>query len=512
MRHGFAAGALVVCVATGCADRDGPVDVLVEVQVGSPVGKISPLIYGHFIEHLDGCIYGGVWDEEADELRTDTVAAALSLTPTVVRWPGGLFADGYHWDDGVGPMAERPLKENEYWGGLNLAPPESNHFGTNEFMAFVDAVGGASAYINVNHATGTAEEAARWVEYVNGSVESVEGARRAAHGHPSPYGVEMWGIGNETYGSWAFGYTDAANYGEYYLEFLEAMQAVDPSIKTVAVGFDDEWNETLLGVIGDRLDYLSIHQYYPGVLAGWVEDNEADFMAFASAPVSLENALSKQWAMVETALGEDTQVRFALDEWAPWWNLAQVGEGDFSVREAVMVAGVMNALHRLVGIVGMANYAQLVNVLGLINTSGPELYVTPAYHAMALYSKHGRGTALDVSTAGPVFSSDELGKIPAASSVAMVDASAVLDGDSLTVFVLNRSFSQTLSTRLQVPGFESTGEAIALGDDVSAYARNSFSSPSVVQPHDTSVDKGEATLLLDLAPHSLTVLFFTRST
>ena len=232
--------------------------------------------YGHFIEHLGECIKGGIWAEgEKPEMflggvRPELVEAIRAIHPALIRYPGGCFADGYHWQDGIGPRASRPLRANRAWGklGPQAGPPEDNHFGTDEFLQLCAAVG-AEPMLTVNVGSGTAQEAADWVEYANGSASTRWGAEREKNGHAAPYGVKYWFIGNEIFGIYETGHLMPEQYVKVFREYARAMRAVDPSIKLIAVGNHfsrskaskmDINRQVIEGTAGE-IDYLSVHQY-----------------------------------------------------------------------------------------------------------------------------------------------------------------------------------------------------------------------------------------------------------
>ncbi len=259
------------------------------------IGEINPWIYGHFIEHLERCIYGGLWTEDGASLREDTLKLARSLKPSLIRYPGGNFASGYHWEDGIGPKDKRPRRFDPAWQAW-----ESNQVGTAEYIDLCRKTG-AEPFLVVNDGSGTPDEASRWVKYCNAPAGVEGGQLRAAHGHPDPFNVRLWGVGNEVWGRWQVGHTTAAAYAARLREFAAAMRQADPSIKLVGVGqtpFDDSpsdegfaWNNTVLLRAGEVIDYLSFHIYHPGE-SGWKEayDQEALHLALASAGEAARHA------------------------------------------------------------------------------------------------------------------------------------------------------------------------------------------------------------------------------
>jgi alpha-N-arabinofuranosidase len=367
-------------------------------------GEIDPDIYSHFIENLGMCIYGGVWEDDPKVpvihggIREDVVDLMKVIHPGVVRYPGGCFSDGYHFTDGIG--TSRPIKPNLAWSYLNfldprIGPPDPNTFGTDEFIKFVREIN-AEPYININFGTGTVEEATAWVAYCNAGVANTTSIgvdsngvdwktagdwalERQNNGSTQPYGVKYWGIANEIYGAYEQGHTDSTSYGNRFIEFHNKMKAVDPGIKLVAVGSDETWNKTVLNIAWEYIDYLSIHAYYSGVFesaVSGVKDTEEDFYSILSAPIVLENYIKSAGETIKEVTGSN-DLKIALDEWNLWWNYQQLIHSEYSLRDGLFAALVFNVLHRNANIVGMANLAQMVNTIGMLNTSETDILQRP---------------------------------------------------------------------------------------------------------------------------------------
>ncbi|GAI11507.1 unnamed protein product, partial [marine sediment metagenome] len=214
----------------------------IKVDLERVIGKIDPNIYGHFIEHLGRCIYGGIYEEgsrlsDENGFRKDVLKAVRSIKCPLLRWPGGNFASNYHWEDGIGPKEERPVRFDLAWN-----KEETNRFGTDEFIEYCRAVG-AEPYICVNIGTGNLDEAIHWLEYCNSTGNTYYAKLRAKNGHPEPYRVKYWGVGNENYGEWQVGYRSAKEYAKVLREYAYFMKVVDPTVKIIAVGADEpEWD------------------------------------------------------------------------------------------------------------------------------------------------------------------------------------------------------------------------------------------------------------------------------
>lgn len=486
---------------------------------GAPVDR---RIYGHFIEHLERCIYGGIWTEDGSKLRQDTLALIRALRPPVIRYPGGNFASGYHWEDGIGDPAQRPRRYDTAWQAW-----ESNRVGTDEYMTLCRMVE-SEPFLVVNDGSGTAEEAARWVAYCNQPADDEMGARRAANGHPQPYHVRLWGVGNEVWGVWQIGHTTAENYAARLLKFIHTMRAVDPKLEIVAVGdaplSDDPqdpatlWNRTVLDRAGEQIDYLSFHIYQPGE-TGWREsyDLEALHHSVCAAPLDVEAILQRMGAQIAQA-GLSGKVRIALDEWNLWLTPPPEAETmhqlRYTMRDALYVAGMLNVFQRNAPLLGLANIAQLVNVLPLIVTDQHRAYPTPLYFPFLLY-REMQDIAVPFTLDAPTFAS--LGLSPtltAHQNVPYLDIGATRDtqGETLVLGLVNRHPWRPMHLRMGVRGGERLApyqaQVLHAADPL---ASNDFDHPDRVRLRNFTIPalRGD-TLHLHLPPASLSLITLRR--
>jgi alpha-N-arabinofuranosidase len=437
-----------------------PLAAEVEVDAGAVIGEIHPYIYGHFIEHLERCVYGGIWTEDGARLREDTLALVRNLKPPVIRYPGGNFASGYHWEDGIGPREARPRRHDEAWQSW-----ESNQVGTDEFLTYCARVG-ADPFLVVNDGSGTAGEAARWVAYCN-QAEGDQARSRAANGVVEPYGVRLWGVGNEVWGRWQIGHTDQDGYAARLVEFVDAMRAVDPTIQIVSVGdgiLDDApdnparlWNEAVLRRAGDRIDYLSFHIYQPEK-EGWQEMDDLETLhhAVCVAPLDVEAIIRRMASQIES-LAPGRAIGIALDEWNLWLPPPPGAETMhrvvYTLRDALYVAGMFHVFHRQCESLTMANLAQLVNVLPLIVTDQQQAIATAIYFPFLMYRQMER-LALQVSATALTFDSSPYGTIGGHNSVPYLDVTATCDQERqrLVLGLINRHPARKMRVRIALRG------------------------------------------------------------
>lgn len=363
--------------------------------------KINKEIYGHFSEHLGTCIYEGIFVGEdsdipnIDGFRTDVVEAFRELKVPVLRWPGGCFADTYHWKDGIGPKEDRPSIVNVFWGGVT----EDNSFGTHEFLNFCELVG-IEPYLSINVGSGTIQEAVEWVEYVTSDNKSPMTELRKKNGRDKPWDVKFWGIGNE---NWGCGGDMApeyyANIFRNYSSYIrgENFQKVicGPS------GNDTTWTETILSGLDEKTHLaqgISLH-YYTLPTSNWenkgssINFEEDMYFATLRNTMYIEQYIEQHLAIMDK-YDPERKMKLIVDEWGTWYDKLPGTKDGFlqqqnTVRDA-LVAGInLNIFNNHADRISMANIAQIVNVLqSVILTSGSEMIKTPTYHIFDMYKVH----------------------------------------------------------------------------------------------------------------------------
>lgn len=518
--------------------------------------EIDSKIYGHFIEELGECIHDGIWaysdkikrlpmldDEHLDHVRKDLFEAVRALVhkdgedKTVLRWPGGCFSDHYHWQDGIGPRNQRPVRENVHWkSGIFRfiksadgvpGPDYNNHFGTNEFLMFCEKAG-VEPYINVNYGSGTPEEAADWVEYVNGSADTKWGGERAKV-HPEPYGVKYWGIANEIWARWEKGHERwSSDYARRYLRFAKAMKERDPSIQLVACGtskaekeggtlFAEDaktWNRTLLKEIEGYVDFLSIHTYIPRSRFMWGSSEkyarkEKAARAILASPAMLKDELNSAWQDIVESLGKDTSVRVCFDEWNLWYHVKQVIKANYALVDGIWVASVLHVLQEFSPVAPIANLAQMVNVLGLIRTDDHGIVKTPSYYAFQLLRQHSHPGYLKTEVECESYESGKFGYIkPLKTPFLDCGATVSKDGKNITLSVVNKHLEKSITSSIEIEGSSQpvVEEVIELSHN-DLFAFNTPENRNNVIPIHIAIENKQLDKF-EFPPHSLTILKF----
>jgi alpha-N-arabinofuranosidase len=364
----------------------------IAVDLDRTLGTTDRRIFGGFIEHLGRCIYGGVFEPGSplsDEhgFRRDVLDAARPLRMPLLRWPGGNFVSGYHWTDGVGPVEKRPKRLELAWHTV-----EPNTFGTDEFIEYCRVLD-VEPYICLNMGTGTLDEARAWVEYCNGTTDTHWANLRRANGHPEPYNVRCWGLGNEMYGPWQIGHLTADEYVLRAQRWTDALRRTDSTIELVGCGKDgwSDWDRIVIDGLAGYVNYHSIHIY----------TGSDDYWSNVLAPHQAERALEVCQALIKRARylqNVDRQIGIAYDEWNVWFRERgeQSGlEERYTLADALAIATYLNIFVRHCRSLRIANLAQLVNVIAPIFTSKTGLFLQTIYHPLRLYAEHTQQLALD---------------------------------------------------------------------------------------------------------------------
>jgi len=368
----------------------------VALDLQRPLGHLDRRVYGGFVEHLGRCIYGGIYDQDSSlsdhrGFRQDVLELLRDLKLSVLRWPGGNFASNYHWQDGVGPPQERPVRSELAWGGV-----DSNRFGTDEYIEYCRELG-AEPYICLNMGSGTLEEALAWVEYCNGARNTEWAERRRSNGHSAPYGVAWWGLGNEVYGDWQVGAMSASEYVAEASRWARAIRMLDPKAHLVSCGELGwtEWDRQVIDGLAHLVDMHSLHIY----------TGAEDYWTNVLAPHAAERAIDTCAALLSRAaykrnLAEPPKIVY--DEWNVWFReMTGALEERFVFADALAVGTYLNIFVRKCAWVRMANLAQMVNAIAPIVTTPDAAAVQPTYYPFLLHAQSHLEEAVDGHVEGP---------------------------------------------------------------------------------------------------------------
>lgn len=442
-------------------------EATVQVIVPENIGNISPNVHGHFMEHLGGCIEGGTWVGEdspipnVNGVRIDVLEALKQVEAPVIRWPGGCFADDYHWRDGIGTRSERPRRINIHWGNVI----ETNAFGTHEFMAFCREVG-ADPYFCGNVGSGTVQEMRDWVEYCNFPGDSTLARERKANGSRAPFNVRYWGVGNENWG--CGGNYSPEDYGTEYRRYATYLRnwGKDP-LYLIACGpntNDLDWTRRFFEKL--RKDYWSgpaIHgfaaHYYCGTAGTDVEYSTAQWYELLWKSVQMEKLVVEQRALLD-AFDPERKIGLIVDEWGTWHPPTSGRNPSFlyqqnTMRDALVAALTLNIFHNHADKVVMSNIAQTINVLqALILTDGDKMLQTPTFHVYDLFRPHKGGIALRTLVECDAIDCTVGGK---AQKLNNLSASASQKAGTITLTLVNTDAETPLETKVEIIGAVVTG-------------------------------------------------------
>lgn len=497
---------LLVAVAVPVpASAQNPVTVYVNGY--APKTTISRFIYGHFAEHLGRCIYDGFWT--GSNIRMDIVDAMKKIKLPVLRWPGGCFGDEYHWRDGIGPRDKRKKTVNTTWG----MTVEDNSFGTHEFLELCNLIG-CEPYIAGNVGTGTPEEMANWIEYLNFDGASTLADLRKQNGHAAPYKVSFWGVGNESWGCGGNMTPDFyANLYKQYANFCESYPGAPlRKIAGGSNGSDYNWTEVCMrNIPANQMWGLSVH-YYTLPTGNWgnkgsaTQFDEKEYFATMRNALRIDEIVTRHSTIMDR-YDPQKRVALAVDEWGIWTNVEPGTKEAWlyqqnSLRDALVAASTLNIFNNHCDRVRMANLAQTVNVLqALVLTQGNQMLLTPTYHVFDMFKTHHDAKWLPVQFASPDYSIGTE-KIPAVNISASQDSTGIT---TLTLVNLDASNAINIRTVLNGINWKSVeGEVLTSAKFTDI---NTFESKNLVVPKAFSGAKKEGNeLVVNLPKLSLVVL------
>ncbi len=513
---GFSLTALALTVPGMAAEK-----VHLSVDASKPGAKIDRNIFGQFAEHLGHGIYEGIWVGQDSTIpntrgiRDDVVAALRALKVPNVRWPGGCFADEYHWRKGIGPLDRRVVTLNPNWGGVT----EPNTFGTREFMDFVDQIG-SEAYLSVNVGSGTPQEAADWLEYLTTDQPTTLAKERAANGHPAPYKVGYLGIGNESWdcgGNMTVDYylSQLKIYSRFVRNYNPAQEGKRQMLR-IAVGPGDgntEWTESLMKAYRDRhwswdINGLSLHSYtvvkWPPSYAS-VGFGATEYSQILNSTLEMENLVTKESAVMDK-YDPEKKVALVVDEWGAWYAPLPGTNPGFlvqqnSLRDAILASLNLNIFARHADRVRMANIAQMINVLqAMIITDKEKMILTPTYQVFKMYLPFQDAAYVPVAFDAGTYTHEDI-RLPRLDAIAAKDASG-----KLWLEITNLDPDEPAEIEAGLAGAQvkaATGETLTAPRVDSV---NSFEAPNAVVPKPISAKVRDGKLALKLEPKSVTVV------
>jgi alpha-N-arabinofuranosidase len=461
---------------------------------------ISRNLYGHFSEHLGRCVYEGIWVGENSSIpntrgiRNDVVTALKKIKIPVLRWPGGCFADEYHWKDGIGPREQRPAMINTHWGGVT----ENNHFGTHEFMDFCEQIG-AEPYVCGNVGSGTVQEMMEWAEYLTSNADSPMANLRRKNGREQAWKVPFFGVGNESWG--CGGNMTPEFYADQYRRYNTFVKDYDRSnpVYRIACGSNGEdynWTEVLMKNVGRRMNGLSLH-YYTLPTGNWsrkgsaLEFDEAAWFATLRGALRMDELISRHAAIMDKY---DTrkQVGLIVDEWGTWYDVEPGANPGFlyqqnTLRDALVAGVTLNIFNQHCDRVKMANIAQLINVLqAMILTDKEKMIVTPSYHAFEMFAVHQDATLLPGELQSTDYQSGTQ-KIPTLSYSASRDTSG-----RIHISFCNLDPNQPAEVACELQGAKAQKLSGRVLTAPAMNAHNSFDQPNAVRPSEFKAFKTTA--------------------
>ncbi|MGH9453370.1 MAG: alpha-N-arabinofuranosidase, partial [Terriglobia bacterium] len=470
----------------------------VVIRTDVEIGKIRPELHGQFAEHVGSCIYGGIWVGRNSAIpningfRRQAVAYLRELGVPVIRWPGGCFADDYHWREGLGPAERRPRRVNLSWGGY----VEDNSFGTHEFIEFCRLIG-AEPYLVGNVGSGSPEEMRDWVEYCNYASKSSLAAERAAHGSPQPFGIRYWGAGNENWG--CGGRMTAKEYVDIYRRFatfLPTFGGMKPFL--IACGPDRNdlnWSREFMDGMNRRRtpQGFAMHYYAEGKSPSTAYTAETMDAQLATFP-DIEQAVIQQCDLLES-YHPGRKIALLLDEWGVHDRLLPQKEAHFgrlwqesTMRSALAVGLGLNLFNRQADKLYMCNLAQMVNVRApLLQTNGPngeQCIRTSVYYVYSLFKPHRSKTAVKVD--------------PGVASPGGLSVSASIGEGELVLSLVNPSADQEMEVECTLKGKSAAGSTAQILHDAVLNAYNTFDDPDLIVPRPHAVQIEGSKITLDL--------------
>lgn len=492
----------------------------VAVDRSRVIGSINRRLFGSFVEHLGRAVYNGIYEPghptaDAEGFRTDVIELVRELGVTTIRYPGGNFVSGFRWEDSVGPAADRPHRLDLAWHST-----ETNEVGLHEFASWLEKVG-SELMLAVNLGTRGVEAALDLLEYSNIHSGTALSNLRAANGHPEPFAVSMWCLGNEMDGPWQLGHSTAEDYGKLAAQTAHAMRQVDPHLELVVCGSSSahmptfgEWERVVLTHTYEHVDYISCHAYY--------EESDGDTASFLASAVDMDRFIDSVVATadhVKAVLGSDKTINISFDEWNVWYqkryqqvdriqdstlwpHAPRLLEDVYSVLDAVVFGSLLISLINHADRVTAASLAQLVNVIAPIMTQvGGPAWRQTTFWPFSTMSRVARGKALAVVLDSPRHATAKYGMVDT------VDCAATLDDGRVALFLVNRSLTDDVTVSIKLPESVDGPLTAATLSDSDIHATNSQDQPlRVTMIDNATLSRDGDVMTITLPPVSWTAI------
>ncbi|HLA96434.1 MAG TPA: alpha-L-arabinofuranosidase C-terminal domain-containing protein [Pyrinomonadaceae bacterium] len=520
-------------------------DSRIEILINEPIGTINPNLYSHFVEHLGGVVYDGIWVGEKSKIpniggiRKDLVDHLAKLKPGVIRYPGGCFADQYDWRDGVGPREKRPTRVN-FWADTGYKAPDSykavnsgpqkyepNWFGTDEFLRFCKLVG-AQPYLAANLRSLGVSEFMQWLEYCNAPAGlTTLSSQRAANASKDPYNVEFWGVGNESWG--CGGEFTPEEYATEYRRFSAWLPTYGTKLKLIGAGpngGDTGWTRKFFAKLTEKgmgqLNKMygwALH-FYSGSTGKQIanEYNENEWYDLIARSDRMDGLVREHW-QVMGEIDREHKVKLVVDEWGAWhWQDADVPPAYLyayagTLRDALISGLNLDTFQRHADKVVMANPAQLVNTIhSLFHTYEDKFLLTPNYHVFEMYMPHAGATAVRTEFISPEvsFTRFDAARKEIPTKFWGLNGSASINGKTVTLTAVNPDAKNARETEINIGGAKITAASARVLSSTDIHARNSFENPNGLVPRNENVTiAAGGRLVYKFAPASVTRLTLT---
>jgi alpha-N-arabinofuranosidase len=491
MSNKYLAALAAAFLASSVVAAAAPVDATLTIRADQPGATLAPELHGQFMEHLGRNVYEGIWVGENSPIpntrgfRNDVLAALKKLSIPVLRWPGGCFADEYHWRDGIGDRTKRPHRVNTFWGGVI----EPNEFGTHEFFELAELLG-TKTYLAVNVGSGTVAEASQWIEYITSPSQSALANERRANGRDKPWKIDYVGVGNEPWGCGGDMRPEyyADEFRKFALNVKAPRDAMPVKVASGPYGDGYEWTEVLMKNAAKQMGAYSLH-YYTLPSGSFQKPkkgpaltfDENDWIATLKFTLDIDGMIQKHSAIMDK-YDPEKKIGFYVDEWGTWYDVEPGTNPGFlfqqnTMRDAVVAGVNLNVFHSHADRVRMSNIAQMINVLqAMVLTDKEKMLLTPTYHVFEMYKGFQGATLLPSELATPEYKHGDIA-VPAISVSSARDANG-----AVIVALVNMDPNNPARVTTKIAGAKSTKLSARILTTPAMNTHNTFEAPDAVQP------------------------------